>query len=286
MRILITGGAGKLGLNVARILSENNEVRLLDLPGVDFSQFESFHNVECVKGDMTEYSQVKDAVVGVDAVVHLAAILPSKSEKDREKTMIINVGGTENVLRAIREVAPTTHMVFASSVSVYGCTANASLPLRVDQPLAYSDFYSESKVRGEEAIIGSGVTYSILRISGIVFAGLFEFPEILQYKADQRVEFVYIEDVASAIASTVEKTASRNGIFNIAGGKTWQMTGESYVDRVREAIDVDVEVNFSKECGWFDWYDTSRSQNILAYQKTPFDLYLRKLKKVFEELLG
>jgi nucleoside-diphosphate-sugar epimerase len=222
----------------------------------------------------------------VDGVVHLAALLPSRSERDRENTMMVNVGGTENVLRAIREVSPHAHMAYASSVSVYGCTTDDHPPVRVDRPPVYSDFYSESKVRGEEATIRSGITYSILRISGIVFAGLFEFPEVLQYRADQRVEFVCIEDVASAMASAVEKAEARNGVFNIAGGKTWQMTGESYVNRVREAMGVDLEVNFSKECGWFDWYDTSESQRILDYQKTPFDLYLSRLKKVFEELLG
>jgi len=284
--VLITGGAGRLGLAVTRILSENNEVRILDLPMVDFGRFDGIPNVDCVRGDITEYSQVRDAVDGVDSIVHLAALLPSRSEKDREKTMGINVGGTENVLRAIREVSAAAHMVYASSVSVYGCTSDDPPPVRVDRFPVYSDFYSESKVRGEEATVRSGVLYSILRISGIVFAGLFEFPEVLQYRADQRVEFVYIEDVASAIVSALEKAEARNKVFNIAGGKTWQMTGETYVNRILEAMGVDVEVNFSREYGWFDWYDTSESQRILHYQKTPFDLYLSKLKKVFKELLG
>jgi len=199
--------------------------------------------------------------------------------------MAINVGGTENILRAIEETSSDTSLIFASSVSVYGCTAEDQPPIRIDNALSPLDLYSESKARGEKIIKGYSIPSSLLRISGIVFAGLFEFPDTLQYRADQRIEFVYLEDAASAIVSAIEKEEAHNKIFNVAGGETWQMLGATYIERVCETIGVEVGINYSREYGWFDWYDTSESQRVLSYQNTPFEIYLERLGRIFKQLL-
>jgi len=286
MRIMVTGGAGKIGSLVVRTLSERgHQVKVFDLPFVNFSNVQSLPNVGLYKGDLTNYDHIRDATKHLDAVLHLAALLPPASEKNKERTMAINVEGTRNILRAIKEVSPKALIIFSSSVSVYGNTAHEKLPIKVDHAPTPSDFYSESKIIAEKAIAMSNVPYSILRITGISAAELFEFPNPLQFRNDQRIEFIDRNDAALAIVSSLEKETAKNKILNIAGGDTWRMIGEEYIERVSKAIEFDVKIHYPEEYGWFDWYDTTESQKLLDYQRTSFSIFLEKLRKVFKDLI-
>ncbi len=287
MRVLVTGGAGRIGSYITKLLSERGHfVRVFDLPFVDYSRVSSLKNVELFKGDITVYDQVKKAVRGVDAILHLAAILPPGSEKNRERTIKINVGGTENICKSALETNKNARLVLASSVSVYGDTHGENHPIKINHPIMGSDFYSESKVRSEKMVLESGLQYTILRVAGISTAEPFEFPEIMQYKEDQRVEFIDRDDVALAFVSSVEKLRSKNEVFNIAGGRTWQMIGGEYVNKLCEAIGMFTEINYPEAYGWVDWYDTSKSEEILGYQKTSFGEFLIKIGDVFKSLFG
>jgi nucleoside-diphosphate-sugar epimerase len=287
MRVLVTGGAGRIGSFITKLLSERDHfVRVFDLPFVDYSRVSSLKNVELFKGDITVIDQVKKAVRGVDAILHLAAILPPGSEKNRDRTIKINVGGTENICESAIETNKNAQIVLASSVSVYGDTHGENPPIKINHPIMGSDFYSESKVRSERMVRESGLQYTILRVAGISTAEPFEFPEIMQYREDQRVEFIDRDDVALAFVSSVEKLRSKNEIFNIAGGETWQMIGGEYVNKLCEAIGMFTEVNYPEDFGWVDWYDTNKSQEILKYQKTSFEEFQKKIGDVFKRFFG
>jgi nucleoside-diphosphate-sugar epimerase len=287
MKILVTGGAGKLGSLIVRMLSDRgHQVGIFDLPFANFSKVSYLPNVQIFKGDLTKFPQVCKAVKGFHRIIHLAAILPPASERSREKTMMVNVNGTRNLVKAIQEVSPEATIVFASSVSTYGNTAKEEPPIRVNHPLTPSDLYSESKIRAEETIIESGVPYFFLRISGIVAAEIFEFPEVMQFKENQRIEFIDRNDAALALVSAVEEITNQDRVFNIAGGSTWRMQGGEYVKNICKAIGFEVKVNYPKEYGWLDWYETSESQRLFNYQKTLFQTFLKKLTNVFKELFG
>ena len=79
-----------------------------------FETFETLENVEIVKGDVTDSNAVLEAIDGVHGVLHLAAILPPNSEKDRSRTFSVNVQGTQNIVDAIEKVSPEAIMVFTS----------------------------------------------------------------------------------------------------------------------------------------------------------------------------
>ncbi|GIS65259.1 MAG: hypothetical protein CM1200mP3_15070 [Chloroflexota bacterium] len=68
-----------------------------------------------------------DAVKGVGSVLHLAALLPPNSEKDKQKTFAVNVDGTKNIVDAVTQVAPEAIVVFTSSISTYGDTSGKML---------------------------------------------------------------------------------------------------------------------------------------------------------------
>jgi len=287
MRVLITGGAGNLGRKVAQLFFEaGDQVRIFDLPQVDYSFFEQeLKGVEIIKGDIRDKETAKEAVRSVDAVLHLAALIPPASERDRDFTMAVNVGGTENLLAGIE--GAEVHFILASSVATYGDTTQEKPPVKVAHPQAALDIYAESKIKSEQVVLASGLPYTILRIAPIAIPEVLEPPEIWPFMAEQRVEFVSRDDAADALFACAHKPEARGKIFNIAGGKTWQMLGKDYVTALYEALDLDPEdAVFSNKPGWFDWYDTMDSQALLEYQNTPFSEFIAQLRRAAEEAFG
>jgi len=124
-RILITGGAGFIGSNLAEaLLSQNNEVSVLDnfvtgkrenlaslLPNPSF---------KLIEGDIRSKETCRNAVAGVDYVLHEAALgSVSRSIKDPITSTEVNVTGFVNMLFAAKE-AKVKRFVYATSSSVYG----------------------------------------------------------------------------------------------------------------------------------------------------------------------
>jgi nucleoside-diphosphate-sugar epimerase len=284
MRLLVTGGAGRLGSEVVRLAaSRGHSVVAFDLPQVYWGSVDGIEGIEKLLGDITDAGVVRDAVEGVDGVVHLAGLLPPRSEVDRVLTMRVNVDGTRNIVEALRGL-PNVPLVFASSISTYGITADEEFPIGEDNAQRAHNNYSESKIEAERLIKESGVPNTILRIAPISVADLVELPDVIPYRADQRVEFVYVEDAAQAILSSLENPAARGKVLNIAGGRSWQMTGQEYVEGFYSALGVDLESVFLDDYTAVDWYDTSRSL-FLDYQRLSFNGLLERLR-VLGEWLG
>lgn len=151
MHYLVTGGAGFIGSNIVEELVKRGEkVRVLD----NFStgkreNLKEFENeIELIEGDIRSYHIVRQAVEGVDIVLHQAA-LPSvpRSINDPITTNEVNVTGTLNMLDAAKE-AKVKKFIFASSSSVYGDTPE--LPKREDMTPNPLSPYAVSKLAGEK----------------------------------------------------------------------------------------------------------------------------------------
>jgi nucleoside-diphosphate-sugar epimerase len=280
MSVLVTGGAGRLGYLVSKLLKGNDHtVRVFDLPGVQWSHVEQLPDIIVQKGDITSKEDVQEACDGAKFVVHLAAILPPKSEINEGLTHRVNVEGTVNLIECLDK---GTSIVFASSISTYGITFKKETPINVNAPLIAHNNYSSSKILAENVIKTSGVPYTILRIAPLSVADIVELPEAIPYKEDQRVEFILVEDAARAIKKCVTSSNVTNKIFNIAGGSTWQMTGKEYIERFYNALGVEVDPVFSSEYTAIDWYDTVKSQR-LGYQRTTFNQFEKQLMIIGEE---
>src|SRR5256885_9724206 len=93
----ISGGAGFLGLHLARrLLAEGHAVRTLDVAPLDDAGLE--RSVDELRGDVRDLDSVRALCEGADLVVHGAAALPIQASRAAIRS--VNVGGTENVLRA------------------------------------------------------------------------------------------------------------------------------------------------------------------------------------------
>ena len=286
--VLITGGAGSVGRQLAGMfLAEGRPVRIFDLPFMDFSGLEDEPNVEIVKGDITDKESVYEALRNVGGILHLAALLPPASERDRDKTFAVNVEGTRNIVEALKSHGSKATLVFTSSISTYGDTSKESDPIKITQPQNAIDIYAESKIAGEKVLIGSGVNFVILRIASIAVPAFLEPPEPWPFTSDQRVEMVHRDDVADAIKASVGPAEAVGNVFNIAGGSTWRLAGKDYVEDFFDFMGAPVEMAvYREEPGWNDWYDTVESQKILNYQNRSYDFYSGEMKAIVEEMMA
>ena len=151
MKFLVTGGAGFIGSNiVAELLKQDHKVRVLD----NFStgkreNLKEFENdIEFLEGDIRSYHIVRQAVEGIEVILHQAA-LPSvpRSINDPITTNEVNVMGTLNILDAAK-AANVKRIVYASSSSVYG--DNPVLPKKEDMLPNPLSPYAVAKLAGEK----------------------------------------------------------------------------------------------------------------------------------------
>jgi UDP-N-acetylglucosamine 4-epimerase len=122
-RYLVTGGAGFIGSHIAEeLVTKGFSVRVVDnfLTGKEENIASFLDRIELIRGDIRDRELCREAVKGVDYVLHQAA-LPSvpRSVEDPLLTNAINIEGTLNILSASRD-ASVKKIVFASSSSVYG----------------------------------------------------------------------------------------------------------------------------------------------------------------------
>ena len=124
MNILITGGAGFIGSHLAdRLIAEGNRVTVLDNLSTgtrdNLTALSGSNRLEFVEGDILDKTLVGDLVGRADAVFHLAAAVGVKLiMEEPSRSIMTNVNGTENVLRAC--LPSKTPINIASTSEVYG----------------------------------------------------------------------------------------------------------------------------------------------------------------------
>ncbi len=284
--VAVTGGAGRVG----RLLASNldalgHTVRILDLPQADFGGLENF---ETFPGDICDREYVRSALAGADVVVHLAALLPPVAEERPELTHRVNVEGTKNALDAMDSMAGGGMLVFSSSVVVYGNTQGMQPPVTTDAPLRGAGAYPESKIAAEEAIGESGRAAVALRISGVSVPDFLLPPAVWPFTADQRMEFVLIDDVAAALTSAaVGDFDAGMAVHNIAGGESWRLTGRQYSDAYLGAFQIPGdEAKFLDQSEAFDFYDIGSAVEDFGFSPTPFGCFLSAFESSIAKALS
>ena len=146
--VLVTGGAGFVGSKVAsRLLSLGAIVTVLDDLTTGRQEFVP-SGATFINGSVTDAHVVKTLVGGSKYVFHLAARVLASSTKDIIADYAVNIGGTLNVLLALRDLgenAPT--MVYTSTSSVYGNPQY--LPISEDEKTSILSPYAASKFAAE-----------------------------------------------------------------------------------------------------------------------------------------
>lgn len=154
MRVLVTGAAGFVGTAVVRcLLSSGHQVAALVHATQPTGTHDGTHDLR--PGDILDAASLGEAVAGVDAVCHLAALTRVReSFLDPVAYFQVNVTGTLNLLNAMdketERAGRPLHLVFASTGAVYG--APARQPITEDEIPAPVNPYGASKLAAETAV--------------------------------------------------------------------------------------------------------------------------------------
>jgi UDP-glucose 4-epimerase len=169
MKVLITGGAGFVGTNLAiQLLEIGYEVKIFDDLSTGLVQ-NIPKDVQFTEASILDTDKLQSAAKDIEVIVHLGArgSVP-RSLKDPVVTHHVNSTGTLNVLEAAR--ANGSHYIFSSSSSVYG--SNAKLPKNEDMVLRPLTPYAASKMSGEALSLAYAKSYG-LRVSTFRFFNVF-----------------------------------------------------------------------------------------------------------------
>ncbi len=252
--MFVTGGSGFIGRHVVqKLLEAGYDVLIYDIE--EPSLEEPF-----IRGDIRDFSSVKDAMRGSHRVVHLAAIVSAvEAMKNPSKTVETNVIGTFNVIEAARR-NDIGKIVYAGSVAVYG--EPEYLPIDEDHPTIPKNVYGASKLSGESLLAGYhgnyGLNYVSLRFFNVYgpymrpgpYAGvIYKFlerikegnPLLIEGDGRQTRDFVYVEDVANAVIKALE--SEENGAFNVGTGRETSII--ELADLLFEIVGIYTGVKFS-----------------------------------------
>ena len=157
MKVMVTGGAGYIGSTlVPLLLAQGHQVRVFDslmYGGSSMFGFWSHPGFEFMKGDLQDKQAVIEAVQGVEAVVHLAAIVGDPAcAKKPDLARATNLGGSLSLLETSRH-AGVRRFVFASTCSNYGRMADSTQYADENWELRPISLYAETKVAVEEAVL-------------------------------------------------------------------------------------------------------------------------------------
>jgi nucleoside-diphosphate-sugar epimerase len=223
-KVLITGGAGFLGINLIRHLAARG-YDLVSLDIADFTYDDMRDRVTLIRGDIRDRKAVDRAMEGVDIVVHTAAALPLYTPEDIYTT---DVEGTRTLLDSALQHG-IKRFVHISSTAVYGIPDHH--PLYENDRLEGVGPYGQAKIQAEMVCLeyrAKGIVVPVIRPKSFigperlgVFALLYDwaldkrnFPMIGSGK--NRYQLLDVEDLCDAILLTMTlPEAVVNDTFNI-----------------------------------------------------------------------
>lgn len=241
--VLITGGAGFLGVNLTRFLVERGHA-ITSLDVADFRYPDLVDKVDVIQGDIRDPNVVDRALEGVDIVVHAAAALPLYP---RGEIYATNIDGTRTVLEAAHRRG-IQRLIHISSTAVYGIPDHH--PLLENDPLCGVGPYGETKVKAEEICHEyrrKGLCIPILRPKSFVgperlgvFALLYEWANEGKHfpilgSGSNRYQLLDVEDLCQAVALAANGHGEEvNDVFNI-GAKEFSTVREEFQAVLDEA---------------------------------------------------
>jgi len=231
--VLITGATGAIGPRVVLALDHAGfRIRAfsVDIPATGMFP----PHVGVLIGDITDQVALQSAMRGVDAVVHMAALLHilNPPAKMREKYERVNVGGTATVVEtAIR--AGVKRVVLFSTIAVYG-QANGQM-LNEYSPTHPDTFYARTKLAAEQIVLNAKrkdrqPLGTVLRLSAVYGSRIKGNYERLTHALARhrfipignglnRRTLVYDKDVGRAAVLAISHPAAAGRVFNVTDGE-------------------------------------------------------------------
>ena len=305
MKIAMTGVSGNMGREA---LKQTLELRDVELVRVFLSwrkrnrklikklKKEYGGRIEFVRGSVSDKDACKALVAGTDLVVHMAAVIPPRSDNDVKASEECNLYGTIALADAVYETAPQPKFIHISTVALYG-NRNEKHPFgRVGDPLVPSPFdaYAMHKLKAERYVLERGIkTWAVLRQSAMLHPNIMRdnISDGLMFHTcmNAPLEWVSSRDSGLLIKRIIERDfrgeipSFWNKIYNIGAGKRGRATGYDTFNYGFEMIGGSTEKFFRPE--WFSqrnfhglwYYDGDALEELFRYQRDGMAEYWKEL---------
>jgi nucleoside-diphosphate-sugar epimerase len=282
-RVLVTGACGNIGANVVDLLVQRGySTRAVDLdtPGGRKVAIRWGDQVEMRFGSICDEALVREVVAGMDHVIHLAAIVPPKTDIDQAAGYAVNVVATRSIIAACEAQPEPPRLTFTSTAAIWGRNDEVDRPRRADEEVSPSDNYSRQKAECEAMLASSSLDTVIFRIAMTppVEPGALS-PFVFDMHPDMRVEFTHPKDQALGIVNSlvVDEIAGRT--LCLGGGARNRYRYREFMNMAFGAMGFPPlpRSAFGDALFLTDWVDSEESQAILDYQR-------RDAAQYFEEV--
>lgn len=293
-KILVTGGCGYIGSILVRmLLKENYNVVVLDNLSFGKATLNDIKNknFSLIEGDIRNDKDIEQAIRGVDAVVHLAALVgdPQCAAKPKN-AMSSNFDGTIRLVKICKQNG-IKKFIYTSTCSVYGCKEEELLieesKLNPVSLYAWTKLYSE---RALLALADSNFKPLILRLAtvyGKADRTRFDLvvnlltkkavteKKIVLFGADQWRPFIHVEDVARAVLLCLKKYKGE-AIFNVGSTReNYQIRDLGFfIKEVIPAVNIEVMQN-----------PTDKRDYRVSFEKIEKELGFKNTKTVKEGII-
>ncbi|MDQ2843784.1 MAG: NAD(P)-dependent oxidoreductase [Acidobacteriota bacterium] len=271
MNVLVTGGAGYLGSTcVSLLLGKGHKIRVIDSllhGGQSLLSFWHQSSFDFVFGDIRDRSLLRTALDGIDAVVHLAAIVGDPAcARNANQAREVNLQASVSLLEDCRR-SKIQKFVFASTCSNYGKMQDPDGYVNEDSELCPLSVYAETKVQAERNLLEADHAEPLTATS-LRFATLYgvsprmrfdltvnEFTLAMVVKGHLIVfgeqfwrPYVHVRDAARAIGDVLISGANIRGqVFNV-GATNQNFRKQDLVEMIRaHAPDACIEYIREKE---------------------------------------
>lgn len=228
-RLLVTGASGFVGSHVVEVSSGYKfQLRALVRKQADAERLTAA-GVECVQGALEDPVALRQAMAGVTAVLHLAAVTKARTPDEYQRA---NVGGTQAVIDAMLAAEPRpARLIYLSSLAAVGPPVDGR-PVTRDDPPRPLTTYGRTKLAGEKVceVAADRFQVAILRapaVYGPRDRDVFEFFRLanrgvvpLPKAATGRVQMIHVRDLARSLLLAATSSAAR-GVYHVAEAESY-----------------------------------------------------------------
>ena len=243
MRVFVTGADGYIGSHVVELLLQGGHSVLAlaqynSLGSAGWLDYISGRDsLEIEWGDIRDPQQISRLTKGVDAVIHLAALITIPYSYVAPRSYLeTNVFGTQNVLEAVRS-QEIPRMVHISTSEVYGSAQ--TVPISESHPLVGQSPYSASKIAADQVAYSYwssfetpvvtvrpfntyGPRQSNRAVIPTIVSQLLDHPDYVELGAlDTTRDLTYVEDTAKGIVAAALGTGGEGQVYNLGTGDEW-----------------------------------------------------------------
>lgn len=286
MKILLTGAFGNIGMSTLHeLLRQGHQVRCFvsQRKAHERTARHFAGKIELTRGDIRQPADLSKAVQDRDVIIHMAYMIPPRSEEQPDLARSINIDGTRNLLAAAYNLPRRPRFFFASSLDVFGYTQDQPPPRKVTDPVQATDHYTTHKIACEEMVKTSGLEWTIFRFADVPPLALRSpHPIMFRIPLTTRFEVIHTYDAGLAVANGIRSDEIWGKTLLIGGGTSCQILYRDYLRRMLEMMGIGMlpESAFGNEPYSTDWLDSEESQRLLSYQRYSFDDIIQHLTRI------